>query len=152
MSQEQNGNQKSNDLHKKGFFNKTWKAIVALGVILGIIASVITIKDCTNRQETEEIDSSVVIVDTNSIIITKPPKIEDKKPVEIITITETGTGLNYQEHEAEELAKVNALKNLKNNHGVIDTQIINRKFTTIKIDSLQDNIRATVEVSVKYKK
>ena len=56
MKQERNGNQQSNDQPQKGFFNKTWAVIVFIGVILGIIASVITIKECTDRQKEEKRD------------------------------------------------------------------------------------------------
>jgi len=82
------------------------------------------------------------------------PRIKDEpkaiSPTPIIeTITETGSASNYYKDKAIESAKANAVNNLKNNHELTDEQIINREFTILKIDSLANNIKATVEVSRK---
>ncbi|MDR2995333.1 MAG: hypothetical protein LBV11_16230, partial [Bacillus cereus] len=66
-------------------------------------------------------------------------------------ITETGSASNYFKDKALELAKEQARKNLKNYHGLTDAQIRNCEFSISCIDSLQDNIRATVKVSVNIK-
>jgi hypothetical protein len=77
----------------------------------------------------------------NEVKVTPPPK-------EIIkTITDTGTGFNFHEDQAIELAKDNALNNLKNRHGLTDAEIRDRSFSIQKIDSLRNGIRVTVIVS-----
>jgi len=134
------------------WLSKKWWAGVA--VIVAIILFVLG--QCLNKPtshssstgETTKVDSIAInTINTNS----KTNSTNTPKPPNEVTITETGSASHYYEDEAIKLAKSNALNNLKSNYGLTDAQIRNHEFSILKIDSLKDNIRATVKVSVNIK-
>ena len=102
------------------------------------------------KEETETVTNQDSVPDNNNGNKTgSSPKPHEKEIIK--TITEIGTGSHFYEDKAIEKAKENAVNNLKSNYGLTDAQIINREFSKPKIDSLQDNIRVTIEVSVNIK-
>jgi len=147
---------KKNRLSK--WLSRGWWAGLSVIVMIMIFVIEQWRNSTTSQKEQpyQAIPNEVVKKDSSNIDIadeeTESNKKEKKQSPKMITIIETGTGSHYYKDKAIELAKVNAFNNLKSNYGLADIQILSRRVLEIKIDSLRNNIRATVEVEYKYKK
>ena len=139
---------------KKRFLHKHYVAPIIVAIIAGIIVSLFgyfvlrnkNISDTTIDQEPK-----MPLTEQREEQQNEKQEKSTKSIEKIITISETGSASHYYADEAIKKAKENAVNNLKNNYGLTDAQIINREFSKPKIDSLQDNIRVTIEVSVNIK-
>jgi len=145
-------NKKKVKIKWDNFFNKFLIPLV-IAVIAGLLVLYIYYgkPKQPDKEEIETTKTQDSVPDNNSENKTScSPKPHEKEIIK--RITETGTGSHYYEDKAIEMAKKNAVNNLKSNYGLTDKQIMNREFSISKIDSLQDNIRVTVKVSVNIKK
>ena len=139
---------------KKRFLHKHYVAPIIVAIIAGIIVSLFgyfvlqdkSISDTAIDQETK-----MPLTEQREEQQNEEQDKSTKSIEKIITISETGSASHYYADEAIKNAKDNALNNLRKIKWLTDLEIRSSVFSEPKIDSLPDNIRATVEISVNIK-